>query len=656
MDFFGRQDWARRRSKWLVFYFVLAVILIVVAINAATYFAFRVSGVTLLTPTEWLRTPAFGWLSVIALAVIALGSLLKMAQLSGGGKAVADMVGARRILPETPDPLERRLINVVEEMAIASGTPLPALYVMDEEPGINAFVAGLKAEETILVVTRGTLQQLNRQELQGVVGHEYSHIMHSDMRLNVKLMGVLAGILLLGQFGEFLLRSLRFSGGGRSKKDGGNIVLAMMVLAISLLVIGYVGLFFGRLIKSAISRQREFLADASAVQYTRDNAGIAAALSKIKLASSGSRLQSAQAEDISHLCFGESVKVAMSGLLSTHPPLDDRISALGFTPAVLARRLASQQEDSPQAPELAAHYAASAATGTTAAAAALSDAGVSALARSGTGGSAAAREAVASVGTVTPSHLDYAQHLLAQLPAPLREAAHDRSQVGALILALLLTESASQHAAALALIGSKLGEPERKQVAGLLPAAHALPADSRLALITSARPALEMLQPEARQLLLTTLLAVARLDQTITPFEYVLSALLRHWLQPVSAAATAGARVKRFTAVSAELSLVIGLVVQASGSRVDEISTQYRQALASFGIHAPAELPREFDAIKLDQALLTLDRLTPLLKKPLLSTLAELTLADREVTVSERELLRVIAERLNCPMPPLLLN
>ena len=644
MDFFGRQDWARRRTKWLVLYFVLAVILIVVAVNAAAYFAFRVSGVTMLAPLDWLKSSAFGWLSLITVVVIALGSALKMAQLSGGGKAVADMVGARRVLPETSDPLERRLINVVEEMAIASGTPMPRLYVMDEEQGINAFVAGLKAEETVLVVTRGCLEQLNRQELQGVIGHEYSHIMHADMRLNVKLMGVLAGILLLGQFGEFLLRSLRHVRGGGSKKDSGNLVLAVMILAIALLVIGYVGLFFGRLIKAAISRQREFLADASAVQYTRDNGGIAGALTKIKLASQQSLLQNVHAEEMSHMCFGESVKVAMSGMLSTHPPLDDRISALGFTPAVMQRRIQATQTAEAIAPTampdsealpVAGFSAGANATGHVATAPAPS----------------AARAAVASVGTVTPAHLDYAHQLLEQLPPALREAAHDRSQVGALMLAVLITESAGQQAPALAAVQDKLGQAERNRVVWLLPAAQSLPADARLALVTSARPALEMLTVEQRQLLIAALLAVAKVDQTITPFEYVLTALLRHWLTP--ATTERHERISRFAQVSNELALVLGLVAQASGSREHEISTHYRQAISSFGVTV-SELPRAFDAVKLDQALTTLDRLTPLLKKPLLSTLAELVLADQEVTARERELLRVIAERLNCPMPPLL--
>ena len=639
MDFFGRQDWARRRTKWLVLYFVLAVLLIVIAVNAAAYFAFRISGVTQLPLTEWLRSAQFGWLSLITVAVIALGSVLKMVQLSGGGKAVADMVGARRVLPETSDPLERRLINVVEEMAIASGTPMPRLYVMDEEQGINAFVAGLKVEETVLVVTRGCLQQLSRQELQGVIGHEYSHIMHADMRLNVKLMGVLAGILLLGQFGEFLLRSLRHVRSGGSKKDSGNIVLAVMLLAIALLVIGYVGLFFGRLIKAAISRQREFLADASAVQYTRDNSGIAGALTKIKLASQQSLLQNVHAEEMSHMCFGESVKVAMAGMLSTHPPLDDRISALGFTPVVLQRQMLRQgAEPTPSAATPDADSVPVSGFSVAAAPVVANNAG---------------RAAVASVGTVTPAHLDYAHQLLEQLPAALREAAHDRGQVSALMLALLMTENAGQPAPALTVVQDTLGQSERNRVIWLLPAARSLPADARLALITSARPALEMLAPEPRRHLLTALLAVARLDQTITPFEYVLTALLRHWLMPATESPVA--RFGKFSQVASELTLVVGLVVQASGGQHGDISAHYRQAIVSFGLPA-VELPREFDAVKLDQALTTLDRLTLLLKKPLLNTLAELVLADRLVTARERELLRLIAERLNCPMPPLLLQ
>lgn len=219
------------------------------------------------------------------------------------------------------------------------------------------------------------------------------------------------------------------------------------------------------------------------------------------------------------------------------------------------------------------------------------------------------------------------------------------------MLALLLTESAGQHAPALTLIQQQLGQAERNRVVWLLPATQALGAESRLALITSARPALELLTAEQRASLLAVLLAVAKADQTVTPFEYVLTALLRHWLQP--AARQDGGTLAKFSLVGAELALVLGLIVQASGSQLDEMSAHYKRALASFGLTG-ATLPVTFDPIKLDQALSKLDRLVPLLKKPLLSTLAELVLVDRQVTAGERELLRVIAERLNCPMPPLL--
>jgi Zn-dependent protease with chaperone function len=269
-NFFEQQDHARRESRKLLILFGLAVTAIVVVVNitlaVAWQYAMRGHG-----PVRYPQ----GFFVITTLGVllfIGLGTLYQIFQLRDGGDAVAEMAGGRLVSPDSTDLHERRLLNVVEEMALASGIACPNVYILDEEDGINAFAAGFQQNQAVVAVTRGTLERLNRDELQGVVGHEFSHILNGDMRMNIQLIGVLFGIQMLALFGRELFEwGARFSGGSRSKDDKGpSLGMIMLVVGIVLFVVGYVGIFFGRLIQSAISRQREFLADASAVQFTRN--------------------------------------------------------------------------------------------------------------------------------------------------------------------------------------------------------------------------------------------------------------------------------------------------------------------------------------------------------------------------------------------------
>jgi len=282
MTFFERQDQARKKTSILVFYFVIAIVLIILAINTAIYLVITQAMTPPPSIAVWIEKPYWVWIAGATLFAIAMGTLNMMFKLRGGGRAVAEIVGARRVNPDTKDLNERKLINVVEEMSIASGTPVPTVYVLDDESSINAFVAGLRPTEAVLVATRGTIKNLDRDELQGVVAHEYSHILNGDMWINIRLMGILAGILIIGQIGRIMLRS---SGRSRGKGSG-----QAAMIGLALFIIGYIGLFFGALIKAAISRQREFLADASAVQFTRNPSSIAGALWKIKQHTTGSLL------------------------------------------------------------------------------------------------------------------------------------------------------------------------------------------------------------------------------------------------------------------------------------------------------------------------------------------------------------------------------
>ncbi|CAN0557218.1 unnamed protein product, partial [Ectocarpus sp. 12 AP-2014] len=331
MDFFTAQDQARRKTGRLVILLVLAVVaLIVVATLAIAITLQLMDGGQPVAQSSLADQGILSALSIelvagvamAVLAIVVLGSLFKRSQLRRGGRAVAEALGGREINLNTRDADERRILNVVEEMAIASGTPVPSVYVLEEE-AINAFAAGHQTSDAVIGMTRGAIRSLTREELQGVVAHEFSHILHGDMRLNMRLISVLHGILLIGLLGGTLLRSMRFRRMGGGKRDNSGAVI--LILGAVLMVVGYAGTFFGNLIKSAVSRQREYLADASAVQFTRNPQGIGNALVKIGSHSQGSNLQAAQAAEFSHLYFGQGVRLGFSQMMATHPPLKDRI-------------------------------------------------------------------------------------------------------------------------------------------------------------------------------------------------------------------------------------------------------------------------------------------------------------------------------------------
>ncbi|WP_148667825.1 M48 family metallopeptidase, partial [Mizugakiibacter sediminis] len=343
MDFFAEQERARRASRRLVALFALAVLAIVVAVDAVLAGLFGIG-----RHAGRVDPLALGGISLLVIAVIALASAWRIASLAGGGAAVARGLGATPVPADTTDFTWKRLRNVVEEVAIASGVPVPELYVLEDEAGINAFAAGYTSADAAVCVTRGALDKLTRDELQGVIAHEFSHVLNGDMRLNVRLIGLLFGILVLGIVGRRIL--------GASGRSRGRGTAPLVAFGLAILLIGYVGFFFGRLIQAAVSRSRECLADASAVQFTRQTHGIAGALKKIAALAEGSLLASAQREEVAHMLFGDGV--GLSALFATHPPLLARIRALepGFSEIELKRIARAWQQplraadpDSPQA-------------------------------------------------------------------------------------------------------------------------------------------------------------------------------------------------------------------------------------------------------------------------------------------------------------------
>jgi Zn-dependent protease with chaperone function len=329
MNFWARQAEARQRSRWLMAIFTAAVLAIVLAVNfvVLSLLALLDAGQPVVADSLWLaRHPqAAVTTTLVVLAIIGIANLYKTMSLSTGGGAVARSLGGLRVQADTSDPLQQRLVHVVEEMAIASGVPVPAVYVLEQEDGINAFAAGHTPANAAIAVTRGALQNLSRAELQGVIGHEFSHILNGDMRLNIRIMGLLFGLLVIAIAGRTVSWYAPRQSDSRRGSGGLLIVAGVLVMAL-----GYVGVFFGRLIQAAVSRQRELLADASAVQFTRDTTGLRDALLKIGSVR-GSRIRHPDAEEVAHMLFAP----GMTRWFATHPPLLVRIRALdpGFDPA-----------------------------------------------------------------------------------------------------------------------------------------------------------------------------------------------------------------------------------------------------------------------------------------------------------------------------------
>ncbi|MCH7981038.1 MAG: M48 family metallopeptidase, partial [Proteobacteria bacterium] len=420
MNFFDAQDQARRATKWLVVVYIVATLLIVAGVTAIVGFALGAFS------NDAYGGDPRGLLIAVAIgtALFILGaSLYKTSVLSSGGGRVAAELGGTLIPADVSDPLRRQLRNVVEEMAIASGVPVPEVYVLEEESGINAFAAGFTPGDAAIAVTRGTLELLNRDELQGVIAHEFSHILNGDMRLNIRMMGVLFGILALSLIGRMIMRS-GFHVNLVSRRDRGTPVI--LIIGLGLAILGAIGMFFARMIKAAVSRQREFLADASAVQFTRQSEGIANALKKIGGYSESSYLQATDPEEISHMLFGSGSRLV--GLFATHPPLTERIKALdpGFSeqdyPQVDALRDSGTLLD-PAAEAVTAGFAAAATNERTA---------------------VLPESIAASVGRPNVRHVEYARQLRQSIPDMLTDAAHATRPAYLLTLALILDRS-GQH-------------------------------------------------------------------------------------------------------------------------------------------------------------------------------------------------------------------
>ncbi|MBE9062937.1 M48 family metallopeptidase [cf. Phormidesmis sp. LEGE 11477] len=659
-NFFEHQDEAKRTTTYLIFLFGCAITFTILAMYAACILIARQNGVV---QSSW--QPA--WLGTIALSIcliVAFGSFRKMTTLRGGGKVVAQGLGGQLVGQDTSNPQERELLNVVEEMAIAAGIAVPEVYLLPEA-SINAFAAGLTANTAVIGVTQGSLTQLNRDQLQGVIGHEFSHIVNGDMALNMKLMGLVHGLLFIHLIGRsFLFSSHRRHTASDRDKQGG----AWLAFACSMTVIGAIGWIFGQMIKSAVSRQREFLADASAVQFTRNPAGIADALRCIAQQSKRSQISSTEAEAASHLFFNNvSALSSFASAFSTHPPLAERIRRLGSDAAIgtsspartqaANRSLAGITEGASPA-TLSSHNPIEQRSS---AMAISSFAAADEVERSTDRLEAPNRLApdalVADIGIVTPAHLTQAQSLLKHLPQRLLQAVRAQTGAVAVCYGLLLdpdTEVRSRQKQIIADSSRTVYDLLEK----IEPLLEQVSVRSRLPLIELCIPALKQLKPEVAAQFFIRVKALIKADGKLSLNEFALQSVLQYRLATYfKPEQTAAERASQLTDVWSDSLLLISALAKAGQTQHSQIDYAFRCGIQQLpGVTKqtmPADMPT-CTLSNLSKALRRLRQAEPKLKRAIAQACAHTVLIDGHTTDQEAELLRAILITLGCPVPPFL--
>lgn len=662
MNFFQAQNDARQSTTRLVVLFVVAVIALILITNLLVmvfmgafsgYFgndlvtgryvdralASDGNSADILSSVFWeafLRT--FDWKMFFAIglavtAVVAAASFYKIMALSSGGKAVAEMLGGRLISQNTDAPLERKVLNIVEEMAIASGVPVPPVYVLPES-SLNAFAAGFSPGDAVIGVTEGCIRHFNRDQLQGVIAHEFSHILNDDIRLNIRLMGLLHGILVIGIIGRHLLRSMRFSRGRRNDSAG-----ATMLLGLGFMAVGSIGSFFGGLIKASVSRQREYLADASAVQFTRNPEGIADALKKIGGGANGSILENPSAAEVSHAFFANGVRSMLASLLATHPPLEDRIRRIQphWNGEFLEVNLQANEMQSSEAVEPTVFPSQAAASP------AVADIVV----------------AMNHIGRPRQQHLEYAHALIEQVPHELIEAVREPYGARALIYAFVMNKDSAVRQLQLEHLKEQGDKGVHGLTTGLLPIVDTLGSQFRLPLIEVSIASMRQLSPEQYQLFKKNLVVLIKADNKISIFQWVLQKIVFHYLDPEfikhSMFSITG-KYSKLSQLEDEIEVLLSLLVHAEHKNYDDAKKAFnagKKQLVKLNIKLLEK--SRINLNELDNAIDQLALLKPLLKPQILKACAACITANNNVSVLEAELLRAFSAAIDCPMP-LLLN
>jgi Zn-dependent protease with chaperone function len=649
VDFFAQQDLARRNTRLLVVLFLLAVLLLVLLTNVLVagflffgqdynlYAGSRDGMAGFLSFFSWSR---FGAIAVAITATVALMALVKWIELSTGGKAVAEGMGGVRILPQSTDAAERRCLNIVEEMALAANMPVPPVYVLNEERGINAFAAGITPADAVVAVTRGAIEHLKRHELQGVIAHEFSHILNGDIRLNIRLAALLNGITFVGDVGYYLMRQgTRASYSVMERRDQASPSLS--VLGAALWILGWLGGLAAGFIKAAISRQKEYLADASAVQYTRSADGIGDALKVIGGYIPGTLVHAARATEMSHIFFGQ-IKHRLWQVFATHPPLRERIRRVdpAWDGNYIERKPTRYLDASARAEAAAVGVGRAALVAAAMAGALAADSKLDAQADAD------------FAPEFDPGEKDTA--VRQEIPLAFVQHSHDPLGAHAIIYALLISDGEPQRQLQLDIVAAAGISGLDTLVNTLQPDVRALGAPRRLPLVEMCLPALKSMSKEQYRLFKHTLVRLIQADQQTHLWEWCLFQLVRHYLDPEFVVVKPSRpRYRKLQQVAAPLQVVLSVLAHhGSGETSEETSASYRAGADNLGFSAQALLPLEQCSVAaFSKAVHTLADCYPLLKPRVLKAMYLAAAQDGELSAEEQEIIASTAAVMDCPLP-----
>ena len=552
----------------------------------------------------------------------------KTTQLSAGGSVVAEDLGGRLVMPGSADFEEKRLLNIVSEMALASGMPVPQVYLLDHEEGINAFAAGTEPSNAVIGVTRGCLQRLSREELSGVIAHEFSHIINGDMRLNMRLMGLVFGLVVISIIGRGMVQLLRFQGGSsrRNNKEGGNVMLVLFLLGLGLLVIGGLGSFFGRLIQAAVSRQREFLADASSVQFTRNPDGIVGALKKIGGSEIGSKIKTPKAVEASHMFFSNGGM--FNFFLMTHPPLDVRIRAVQknwdgkfesseIKPITANRNTKNEERDGP----------------------------LDALP------GAVVLGAVSGIGQGERRRISTGQQLHQGISQRWREAIHDREEAQAVIFGLLLNKDEKFLSKEVSFLEEEAGGEAKELALKWQAEARGLHSARKIALVEMALPTLRSLSPLEYERFRDITRWLIASDGQVELFEFMIQRVIeRHLGSYFERKAFRNIAYHQFDRLLPEANILVSTVSEIGAGCADDAEAAYLEATSDWKDRLDRKGVSSHD--ELDEALDKFSQASPLVKRQILVACVTAAARDGKLSSREAELLRTIADSIGCPLPP----
>ena len=624
MDFFEAQNLARRNTRFLLLLFLLAVASLIILTNLLIFvFVNFQDSAHIAMGQYYFSWEVFFTSTCGVVLLITLASLFRLLSLRKGGAVIAELMDGELLVNAQGDLNKHKLLNVVEEMAIASGTPVPPVYLIGD-PAINAFAAGYSPGDAVIGVTYGAMENLTRDQLQGVIAHEFSHILNGDMRLNIRLMGILYGILMLALVGRTILRGVRVRGRGRGRAG-----TTILVLGAGLMMVGYLGQFFGNLIKAAVSRQREFLADASAVQFTRNPEGIADALKRIGGYKIGSVLQHPESAEISHTFFSEGVSFSFASLMATHPPLPERIKRIeplwngGFL------------ESTPPEPPTSAG----------------STEGVMGFSSSV---NIDADEVINHIGNPQQSQVDLARQIIAALPDDYTAAAREPYSARALVYLLMLNQSNEARTQQLSHLKASSDLGVYDALEELISHEHLLNPEMKLPLLEIALPTLRQLSYAQYKMFMANLDVLIRADGRVGLSEWAVLKMISKHLGEVFEAKHTRVRHDTLESVRSHCEVLLSLLAYCDKQSGVSPDVAFVAGKSELGLEVQLKDKKDLSFKKMNAALDALAELHPLRKPKLIKACIKTISADQVVSVIESELLRTIADTLECPMPPML--